>query len=176
MSVYDLTDFSPQCSRESTGSVCRRLTGRGIASSQQGRMGIRRQKPLVSVFLFPLSSPSHRGTTAAASAMRGEEAWELKHWVLPSGSSSTSCSPSRRAKPASSQSEGRHGQWWTERVCTQRQSSWRTLRMPRRRQPPCLDPLCPPGWGGNSFIQPTPQHGSCPRSCPWQTPTSSTSR
>lgn len=60
MKVSDLTDFAPQRSGEPTGSVCRQLTGRGIASSQRGRAGRRRQKPMVSVFLFPLSSPSPR--------------------------------------------------------------------------------------------------------------------
>lgn len=74
MNIYDLTDFSPQCSGKPRGSICRQLTGRGIVSSQQGRMGLWRQKSLFSVFLFALSSPLHQGTRADTSAMRGEKA------------------------------------------------------------------------------------------------------
>lgn len=84
----------------------RQLPGRGIAPSQPGGVGTRRQKPLGFV-------SAHRSARAAARAMeRSPVQRGLSPRVSPSG---PDCAlPAGGGSPASSHGEGRHGHWWAE--------------------------------------------------------------
>lgn len=175
MSIYDLTDFFPQRSGEPTGSVCRELIGRGITPSQQERMGMQRQKPLVSVFLFPLSSPSHRGTRAATSTMREEACpkgaktsgitvWIWPHIVL-----------SKQASQPGELPESGQTQAVVDRACLHPKAELTADPKDTQGMAASMIGSSVPTRLGRQQLPPAPTHGSCPRSCPQQMPTSSTS-